>query len=372
MKDYLKVLGIVLALLMMQEAAQAQQFPQQVALRVLDINVWSGLDYKGNLKMGEYEIASVREKRFKALVEQIKELKPDIIGIHEANKLPNFVLRLGDEIGFQVFYHVGLGGIRLGALGLPSNLREGDAILVQRHLYAEFIGRKQLSGGYVGNWASFHFSDATQILAIKIVLNNMPLFVFATHWHASLTGSPEIMAKASELLQNNETNETEFQNLLADIENGRQWRLSESEKTIDFIRRKAGDHPFILMGDFNAESNSQEISRLIQYGMVDTYSFFNQDTLGYTWDPNENLNQKIYYLEDQFPPCGIRLIDKMERYSKFISKRIDYIFIGPALLISSNLVSVQSSQVVMKKIIDGVHASDHFGIFTVLNISNLR
>jgi len=43
------------------------------------------LDYQSKLKMGEYETAAVREKRYRALVRQIKELDPDVVGIHEAN-----------------------------------------------------------------------------------------------------------------------------------------------------------------------------------------------------------------------------------------------------------------------------------------------
>ena len=95
------------------------------SLRILDINVWSGLDYKGSIKMGEYETESVREKRYQALLTQIKQLDPDIIGIHEANKLPYYAKRLAEAIGYDVFYHVGVAGVRLGPIGLPCNLREG-------------------------------------------------------------------------------------------------------------------------------------------------------------------------------------------------------------------------------------------------------
>ncbi|MCK4446551.1 MAG: hypothetical protein KAW56_05675, partial [Candidatus Marinimicrobia bacterium] len=41
------------------------------SLRILDINIWSGLDYKGYIKMGEYETDIVREKRYQALLTQI-------------------------------------------------------------------------------------------------------------------------------------------------------------------------------------------------------------------------------------------------------------------------------------------------------------
>jgi len=116
------------------ETPQAQAFEDKTLLKVLDINVWSGLDYIGTLTMGEYESDAVREKRYLALVKQIKELDPDVIGVHEANKIPGYAKRLGTDIGCKVFQHVGVGGVRLGPVGLPWNLREGDAILVKKKL----------------------------------------------------------------------------------------------------------------------------------------------------------------------------------------------------------------------------------------------
>ena len=73
-----------------------QSATEDNCLRILDINVWSGLNYKGYIKMGEYEKANEREERYKALCSQIKQLYPDIIGIHEANKLPDYAKRLAN------------------------------------------------------------------------------------------------------------------------------------------------------------------------------------------------------------------------------------------------------------------------------------
>jgi hypothetical protein len=78
------------------------------------------------------------------------------------------------DIGCDVFHHVGVGGVRLGPVGLPWNPREGDAILVKRVLKPAFVGRRQLSGGYVGKWLTFHFADATQVIAIRITVNDQP------------------------------------------------------------------------------------------------------------------------------------------------------------------------------------------------------
>jgi len=372
MKKY-KIFSIILFLLFFISAeSKSTQFSNgKTSLSILDINIWSGLNYKGYLKMGEYETDVIREKRYQTLIKQITELNPDIIGVHEANKLPQYAVKLASDIGYEVFFHVGVGGIHLGSIGIPWNLREGDAILVKKRLNPEFIGRKQLSGGYVSNWATFHFSDATQVIGIRVTIHNKPIYVYATHWHASLSSSSEIISKAKELYKNGETSEEEYRSLLSDINEGVKWRISECEKTIEFIQQTAKDNPFILMGDFNAESESQEIKKLLQFDMIDSFHFINKDSLGFTWDPITNLNHKIHYLKNDNLNEELNLYSKIRKYSKNIPKRIDYIFVGPKSFISPDKISIKSSKVVMKKIINGVHASDHYGIFTELEIINL-
>lgn len=338
-------------------------------LRVLDINVWSGLNYKGYIKMGEYETATEREKRFEALCSQIRQLDPEIIGIHEANKLPDYAERLADKTGYEVFYHVGVGGIRLGPIGLPWNLREGDAILAKRYLNPQFVARKQLSGGYVGDWATFHFSDATQVIAIKITVQNSPIFVFTTHWHSSLSDAPSVLAKAQELKDAKEITVEEYQDALLKIKEGVVWRLSESKKIVDFIQEIAKDRPYILMGDFNAEAGSQEINNLLQFGMIDVYRYSNPDSSGFTWDPKTNLNYQAHYLNEFDSTADLNAYGKLEYFSGAISRRIDYIFLGPSSFLDSKGISIKSGKVVMKEIINGVHASDHYGIFAEIQIN---
>ena len=155
-------------------------------LRVMTFNVWSGLDYKGTLSMGEYEPAPVREKRFRALVAEIRKLSPDVIGINEANKLPDYVEKLAGETGYDVIFHVGVSGVRVWRAGLPWNLKEGDALLAKKDLCLACVAREQLSGGgFVWNNLSFHTQDATQVLLGKIRVNGEDVYLADTHWHSS-------------------------------------------------------------------------------------------------------------------------------------------------------------------------------------------
>ena len=356
-------------LILAPAVVQAQTSQGKTLLKVLDINVWSGLDYIGTLTMGAYESDAVREKRYQALVSQIKELDPDVIGVHEANKLPGYARRLAADTGCAAFHHVGVGGVRMGPVGLPWNLREGDAILVKKELAPEFVGRRQLSGGYVGQWVTFHFADATQVLAVKIMVDGQPMYVYATHWHASLTDAPAILEKAQERVNSGQARPEEFQNLQAEINAGAEWRLTEAENTLAFIEETAGKNPIILMGDFNAESGSREIQTLLEQGMIDTFAHVNRNEPGFTWDPATNLNQKTHYLIDD-PSDNNDLMATIRALDKTLSSRIDYIFVGPQNVITSGQITINSSRVVMQKIIDGVQASDHYGIYSELLVNS--
>ena len=76
-------------------------------IRILTINVWSGLTYKGFFKMGEYEHHP--DRRYELLVSEIRNLDPDILAIQEANPLPYYVERLAADLNYQAIYRVALG-----------------------------------------------------------------------------------------------------------------------------------------------------------------------------------------------------------------------------------------------------------------------
>ena len=155
-------------------------------VKLMTINVWSGLDYIGTFKMGEYESTQIREKRYQALLKEIARLNPDIIAINEANFLPEYVRRLAGDLQYDCIYHVGVAGLKIGRIGIPINLKEGDAILARKELQLQMAGHKQLSGGgIITNHFSFHTEDATQVLVGKIIVNGKPVYIAFTHWHAS-------------------------------------------------------------------------------------------------------------------------------------------------------------------------------------------
>lgn len=73
-------------------------FAQNSKLKIVTINVWSGLDYNGSLKMAQYESPTRKNERFLILLSQLKELSPDIIFLQETNSVGEYSARLADII----------------------------------------------------------------------------------------------------------------------------------------------------------------------------------------------------------------------------------------------------------------------------------
>lgn len=316
-------------------------------LRVVTINVWSGLDYKGSFKMGEYEDKAARQERYRILVEQLKDLGPDLISVNEANKLPGYARRLARDLGYDYVYHLGVAGVRIGCLGLPVNLREGDVLLAKKWLGLRGRGRRQLSGGPVGNCFAFHFSDATQIVAGRITFARVPVYVFTTHWHASPKATDlETQTRVNQYRSSKAVSET-IPAGIREMIAGQEWRLGEAHKTVEFIEKVAGANPAIIMGDFNALSFSDEIGVLKRAGFVDAFSM-TDSTAGYTWDELLNTNINSYYLK------GAAIKQRRER--------VDYIFVRGMGL------NVVDAAVVLDRAIDCRHPSDHFGVMAEIEI----
>ncbi|MCE9600042.1 MAG: hypothetical protein K8S54_18925, partial [Spirochaetia bacterium] len=170
-------------------------------LRILDFNMWSGLTYLGFLRMGQYGDNALIARRRQAMLTLIGKYDPDVVCLHEVNGLPTAAHEIATALNMDVFHHPHLGGIRVGPVGIPWNLREGDAIFAKPALKLKPIGRARLSGGYVGRYAAFHFDDATQILGVTIEIKGRRFPIFSTHWHAGVTPGPDIIKRAEKIIK---------------------------------------------------------------------------------------------------------------------------------------------------------------------------
>jgi endonuclease/exonuclease/phosphatase family metal-dependent hydrolase len=333
-------------------------------LKIMTINVWSGLDYIGTLKMGEYESKEVRESRYRALVAEIKTLDPDVIGVNEANLLPDYVERLAKDLGYDYIYHVGVSGLHVWRIGMPWNLKEGDALLARKGLGLKLAGRMQLSGGgFIRNNLSFHTQDATQVLLGKIRVNSKDIYVAVTHWHAWPCDNARNRILLAELKMKWNYSADDYHAAVESLEKDNRWRMDESRLMGGYLKKTIpSGAPLIVMGDFNSDIGWPELDAFIGNGYIDTYRAVNRDA-GYTWDPELNLNFRKYYKQD----LGRKFDTVYEHLIKITDaerRRIDYIFINDVM----KKDSVLESKVCANKESGGVHPSDHFGVMSVVRI----
>jgi endonuclease/exonuclease/phosphatase family metal-dependent hydrolase len=335
------------------EAAAYRPFASPREIRILTINVWSGLTYEGTLKVGRY--ADQPKKRYEALVAGIRELAPDIIAIQEANPLPDYAEHLAADLDYRVIYAVALGGIRLGPVGVPWNLREGNALLVKKPWTVVEVARARLGGwGIATNWLCFHFADITQGLISRVVVNGKPLYVCNAHLHSGPFHGPAFDKALARLA-------TEVP---AKALAGARQRAED-----DIARRNAELHnlkgflgetlppgaPTVLLGGFNTTRESGELEGVLAGGKwLDSFLVANSGADGPTWDPAHNPN---IALQAPMPdPYG-----RLCHYHDSHPSRLDLI-----LLSNVPRERVVQSRVVLTPRSDGFCASDHYGVLTTL------
>jgi endonuclease/exonuclease/phosphatase family metal-dependent hydrolase len=314
-------------------------FPQNKTLKVLTVNVWSGLDYRGTFSFGEYENDETREKRFDILLAQIKQHNPDIIFTQESNPVAAFASKLAEELDFDEIHQVSNAGIKFGPLGIPSNFKEGLVILSRKNLQLEEYKVQKVAGslGIYGDLLTIHFDESRFFLVGKIKVNDTPIYLINAH-----LGS-----------------EPPYDSV------GVQKRKNEVETILSYIT-ELNEHPVILAGDFNAAPESEEM-KIITEGEIlfDTFSK-NVSAKKFTWNASKNTN--IIFSANHFDARKEKLNDEEIRSADYdtVSRRIDYIFLNRKFLAED----VVNTAIILDSIINGVYASDHFGVLTNVHLDN--
>ncbi|MBT3273173.1 MAG: hypothetical protein HN368_08475 [Spirochaetales bacterium] len=317
----------------------------QRALSFVTINVWSGLSYEGTFKSKTYESRDERSFRYGLLVNALKELDADVISINEANMLPSYAKKLARDLEYDYIYAVRYAGVRLGQAGFPINAREGEIILAKKYLNLALVGSRGLSGGYAGNFAAFHFGEATRVLSGRITVGERDVYIFSTHWYESeFAGGPQLR----NLVDRFEEGGISSEMLLARVQdamNGHETRAKEAVDTLAYIDEVSSGSAAIIMGTLGALPGSQEIHIIEEADFMDVWKD-NKDA-GYTRDGLVNSNM-IEYMSDGENEYAVRA-------------RVDYIFHrgeGLRTVISRNVLNEATYE---------THPSDHFGVLAEID-----
>jgi endonuclease/exonuclease/phosphatase family metal-dependent hydrolase len=367
MKPFEKsAMGLILSLVLLAVSVGAESpAAPKTSLKVLTINVWSGLDYVGTLKMGEYENAERRQARFATLLAQVKSLDPDIVFLQEANSAGGYAARLAGALGFRQIHQVVNGGIKFGPLGIPVNFKEGMAILARPALGLELHDVWKLSGpfGLYGDAITFHFSEAVFSLVGKITVGQTPFYLVDVHLASSPRAEEESLRKLRELPEAKSLTDEQFAQAVAEIEARAARRAGEVGRLLSFIKGLPADAPVLFAGDFNAEKDAPEIKKFLEEtGAIDTFP-----AAPPTWNPqaNENIAYSSRPAEASGQPRrGYALLDAMDTT---LPKRIDFILLSKDF----RPEEIVSSRVAIDERFGGLHASDHFGVFAEIDLRNV-
>jgi hypothetical protein len=318
----------------------------EATLKFVTINVWSGLTHEGALRSGVYESEDERAFRYGLLVNGLRELDADVISVNEANMLPGYAKRLARDLDYDYVYAVRYAGVRVGQVGFPVNVREGEVLLAKRHLNLAHVGSRKLTGGYAGNLASFHFGDTARILAGKITVGERDVYIFTTRWSASEFASDLQLRNLVDLFSAGHVDGEELLVRMADAVSGYETRLVEAARTVGYIDEMAGDAPVVLMGTLNSLPDSPEMHVLYESDLADAWSA--GLGAGYTWDAARNTNIIDYHFDEgsHEPPRR---------------DRIDYI------LHSSEGILARSAAIALDDATYKTHPSDHFALIAELD-----
>jgi endonuclease/exonuclease/phosphatase family metal-dependent hydrolase len=372
MKNGLRRAESALAVLILVSATAgvAAEAPR---LRLLTFNAWSGLDYVGLVKMGEYEPADRREARFASFVAQAKALDPDVIFLQEANPVGEYAHRLASALGMTEIHQVVNGGIKLGRFGLPTNLKEGNAILAKPALGLGHQEDWKLSGplGLFGDTLTVHLSEAVFALAGRITVGSTTVYLVDVHLVAGPPDDDRVLRRLRELPEGRSFTDQEFGRAVAETQARAVRRSGEMALLTRGVGALPGGAPLIVAGDFNTDAGSPQMSRFLAGAkLIDALEVARRRSLAggappRTWDPARNDN--VAYSMRPFTAVGEPLTgyDRLDALASTIPQRLDFILLGPQF----REEDVLSARLALDEKRGGVCASDHFGVAAEIDLT---
>ena len=337
-------------------------------IKIIDYNVWYGIDGRGTIKMGEYETPEARAERYSGLVAGLKALDPDIVGIQEANKVRPYSKRLARDTDRDAVWKVGNSGIKIFGLGFPVNYTAGLAVFARKGNSLELLSSKRLSGGGIQReWFSAHLEGVRYAMAAMVRIDNKPLIIFNLHTHFSLVPGEATTVLIDKAIARGEIPDKSRGDIVREIEEGSRITENDILALCAYIKEtvRKYDHPYIIMGDLNRTPETEAIRRLIaELGLIDAWAVKNPGGAGYTWDPTVNTNTRYdgspFYADGKTPRRGVAALEA--EFDRTVPRRIDFILLSKHF----RPESVKSARLVFNEPVNGRFVSDHIALEVVL------
>lgn len=345
-------------------------YSQAPSLRLLTINIWSGLDYRGSMKFGELEPPERRDLRFESLTRQIRSLGPDIIFIQEANPVGSVASRLAESLGMDEIDNVCLAGIKLGPLGMPANLKEGMIILAKSSLRLEKVSVWKLSGsfGLFGDAVTIHFDESNFALVGKIEVGGAPVYLINLHLSSEVPYDSVLESGFRSFTLPGRDGSADLNSAIDEWKKYGGKRMEQAESFLSRVNELPDNCPIIAGGDFNAVASSPEMMLL-----GDSGKFFNPpistgpEPAHNTWEIERNENvysSTILENIDGTRKTGSELISAL--YDRQ-ARKIDHLLFNHRF----SPGDIRFSAITLDSAVGGILPSDHFGLYADLDLTHL-
>jgi endonuclease/exonuclease/phosphatase family metal-dependent hydrolase len=336
------------------------------SLRVVTFNCWTGLDYVVRPSMGEYETQESRDQRLAHLVNALRSADADIIALQEVNPVGTMAQVIADSLGYDCVSVRVNAGIKIASLGIPSNWNEGLALLARKQFRIRFADVWEVSDGFgaFGDVLSFHWSERNIVLVSRIALKGREVYVLNTHLTAAVPPGAAADSVIGHLIAACALTTEEADQFRMSAKGLSGLRRQQVRRIREEIDDRLAGVPVILAADFNVPPGSADLEPLVERN-----EFFDAVSLTPvagkpTWDPERNAN--IRFSTDSVDAQGKRLppLGLLSAWYDREPRRIDFVMAS----IPFTSADVRSGALLGETAVNGLFASDHYGVSVDLNV----
>ncbi len=341
-----------------------------IAFSVGTYNVWHGLNGLGKVSIGELEDFNKRRSREDSQNEYFKELtgSVDILFLQEVNPVYSRSQKWSEVTEKDSISGVANCGVKIGSLGVPTNLYSGLTILANKNYKLTKIAAHALSGSglVLPPLLCAHFSERRIALFATVTIPNqgrtLLVNVHLHHKHGLTKYYKDFLRRK---LDNGYISNQEYNQLVNRAQSATERRKNEISKLIGYIseyKKKFSIEKVIVAGDFNMDVyRSGENLQLFEdrtglvfpLGSIPNY---------YSWWPEENSNRNyiLNFVSDELE-SNSNITENMKQIlleEEEKPRLIDLIYVSKGFLQGQPSLF---SPIGFDKGLNDRHFSDHFG-----------
>jgi endonuclease/exonuclease/phosphatase family metal-dependent hydrolase len=327
-------------------------------IEVVSLNAWHGLRPQAAWRLAG-EPKARRGARLEAQARALEEIAPDLLFLQEVNPAPRRARELAERLGYDEVHKIDACGLRVGAVGIPTNIRSGLAILARRSLGLSRVGAVRLSGpGGCNDAFGYQLGETRHALLAEVEVAGARILLADVHLHHVPCGSLAFTDELSALAHSGDVDRAEADEIAERVARGRARQEREARALVEAIDRHAARTSYaavIVAGDFNAESGSAVLGTLVRHGFrlaVDP-----SPGGAPTYDPVANPDSTSLAAAPSapYPTFDRPALAALYAAARARPRRIDHVLVRGALRMTATDRVLDTAR-------EGLFPSDHFGV----------